>query len=626
MRLTLSGGGFRAALFHLGVIRYLHERNKLREVTHICSVSGGSVLAAHLVLNWHRYVSNKEKDNDKEQDFRAAADEVVRFVQRDVRGRVVRAWICSWLAAVCCVLAPLLFLTPWVQALLVRWLPSSMLPCLTSYVVFVSLGWELLVWWLIIRYKESWSLIRWLQREYETQLYPRKELRHLASDQTAPQLYVLATNFTTGQMCAFHHDGFYVHKKDGTPPTPHPNNNLPVALAVAASSSFPALFSPVRLTQQDFPANDYFSVPCALTDGGVYENLGIRGDQVFCQRTAEVLPPPPKGLGLIISDGQGRFVTSAPRGYGLVNSRAVRATDVLMHRVCGFELEGHKASLFCLQTSVEDQRALTPTARARVADLRTDLDSFSDLEVECLVYAGYSTARYARDEDNRQEGPGKCTCPPPKAYAGGWTPTKAKLADSASAILPKLARGNTGRLGLWRWWDVSSWFTALQLLLLVGPLIALLVAQWISKPPPPPPVVRCAYAGDVSRDGMLALPREDVVQSHPWMMKGVDQQLAMYYKGPRVYIRSEPFVGKVGRCKCELISTGKVKMVAAYLFVTDGHSLRALPGVREPGGFHVELSEAQAGSYIVGFVAVSEVPEQKSEYHDEFEIRLSPDH
>ena len=53
--LALSGGGFRATLFHLGMIRFLREANILPNVTHITSVSGGSILAAHLVLNWQRY-------------------------------------------------------------------------------------------------------------------------------------------------------------------------------------------------------------------------------------------------------------------------------------------------------------------------------------------------------------------------------------------------------------------------------------------------------------------------------------------------------------------------------------------------------------------------------------------
>jgi predicted acylesterase/phospholipase RssA len=50
--LALSGGGFRATLFHLGVVRFLRDARALQDVTEVASVSGGSILAAHLVLNW----------------------------------------------------------------------------------------------------------------------------------------------------------------------------------------------------------------------------------------------------------------------------------------------------------------------------------------------------------------------------------------------------------------------------------------------------------------------------------------------------------------------------------------------------------------------------------------------
>lgn len=46
--LALSGGGSRAALFHLGAVRRLNEVGILSRVDTISSVSGGSILAAHL--------------------------------------------------------------------------------------------------------------------------------------------------------------------------------------------------------------------------------------------------------------------------------------------------------------------------------------------------------------------------------------------------------------------------------------------------------------------------------------------------------------------------------------------------------------------------------------------------
>lgn len=44
--LALSGGGFRAVAFHLGVLRALHDRGVLDRVEVISSVSGGSIIAA----------------------------------------------------------------------------------------------------------------------------------------------------------------------------------------------------------------------------------------------------------------------------------------------------------------------------------------------------------------------------------------------------------------------------------------------------------------------------------------------------------------------------------------------------------------------------------------------------
>src|SRR5438046_6052551 len=46
--LCLSGGGFRAALFHLGALRRLNELGVLPSISTISSVSGGSIISAHL--------------------------------------------------------------------------------------------------------------------------------------------------------------------------------------------------------------------------------------------------------------------------------------------------------------------------------------------------------------------------------------------------------------------------------------------------------------------------------------------------------------------------------------------------------------------------------------------------
>lgn len=49
--LALSGGGFRAALLHLGMIRFMREAGILPAVTHITSASGVSILAGHPIVS-----------------------------------------------------------------------------------------------------------------------------------------------------------------------------------------------------------------------------------------------------------------------------------------------------------------------------------------------------------------------------------------------------------------------------------------------------------------------------------------------------------------------------------------------------------------------------------------------
>src|SRR3954465_13334184 len=84
--LALSGGGFRATLYHLGLVRFLRDAGILPRVTHITSVSGGSIIAAHLALNWGRY-------NGSPSEFDAVAAELLSFISLDVRNRITRRFL-----------------------------------------------------------------------------------------------------------------------------------------------------------------------------------------------------------------------------------------------------------------------------------------------------------------------------------------------------------------------------------------------------------------------------------------------------------------------------------------------------------------------------------------------------
>jgi len=224
--LALSGGGFRATLFHLGMIRFLREANILPNVTHITSVSGGSVLAAHLVLHWDRY-------NGTLKEFDAAAAEVVRFVQLDIRNRVVRRF-------------PLA-------------MPLRALRALTFQ-----------------RPDRQLTRTGLLEYHYEKYLYGDTSLFQLPE---RPRLFMLSTNLSEGCLCAFTKDGLLMQRRQPGQQFRFDRIHTGLAtlpMAVTASSAFPGFFPPLELQGQDVGADPGQFGRLSFTDGGIYDNLGVR--------------------------------------------------------------------------------------------------------------------------------------------------------------------------------------------------------------------------------------------------------------------------------------------------------------------------------------------------------------
>jgi hypothetical protein len=67
--LALSGGGFRAALFHIGVLARLAELDMLRRVEVLSCVSGGSIIGAHYYLLVRELLQRKTDDEVRAQDY-----------------------------------------------------------------------------------------------------------------------------------------------------------------------------------------------------------------------------------------------------------------------------------------------------------------------------------------------------------------------------------------------------------------------------------------------------------------------------------------------------------------------------------------------------------------------------
>ncbi len=214
--LCLSGGGYRAMLFHLGTLWRLNEAGLLGKLDRVSSVSGGSVTAAVLGLGWSQL------------DFDGAG------VARQFGARVV---------------AP-------IRALAGRTIDAAS-------IIGGVLG--------------PGSVGDRVMGAYRKYLFDDRTLQDLPD---RPRFVINATNVQSGALWRFMKP-YMRDYRVGQIKKP----TVELALSVAASSEFTPFLSPVTL---DLDGADYeppeegevlhrepFTTDVVLTDGGVYDNLGL---------------------------------------------------------------------------------------------------------------------------------------------------------------------------------------------------------------------------------------------------------------------------------------------------------------------------------------------------------------
>jgi len=445
MLLALSGGGFRATLFHLGVISYLRKTGRLNHVEKVYSVSGGSIAAAHLILNWHKYTA------DDGRLFNEAAQGLVSLCRSDMRGRIVRRW--------------LMFVLAWAFVLVVA--PSLILFLLgvTIFSGTISLIAAGLVLALAIASHKSWSLTNLLVLEYD-KFFASAKTRDLDNG-SAPELHILSTNLTTGQLASFTQRGLTLYNNSNVADNDTntlEHTALPVSLAVAASSAFPPLFSPVPITDSLLGVNaERMPFTSQLSDGGVYDNLGIRAIRAG---------QPNDFAGIVLSNAGRSFEWDTKGRFGFLPTRAARATDILMERVgtleTDIELHRGQVTAITLGTDLEGSRFLAGHIQRKVRNIRTDLDAFSPVEIQLLVYRGFCAARHAFEKVS--DIPDGITLNahgvPVVTSAASWLPFGSDIADTGHDADAALKTSHQTKLRIFTLYDWASWATVLLVVLM----------------------------------------------------------------------------------------------------------------------------------------------------------------
>jgi hypothetical protein len=155
----------------------------------------------------------------------------------------------------------------------------------------------------------------------------------------------------------------------------------------------------VEITAADLGVRDGQFPSEYFTDGGVYDNLGLRAFLWF--KHNEV-----KFDRILVSDAGKPFQILSDASLGFVG-QSVRATDILWDRVWQLEREnfGNQEGFVFLPITEsvdlsDELEGLHPVIQAEVQSIRTDLDRFSDEEINALAQHGYQVARKVCRQSN----------------------------------------------------------------------------------------------------------------------------------------------------------------------------------------------------------------------------------
>lgn len=419
--LALSGGGFRAAFFHIGVLARLAEIGVLPKVEVISTVSGGSIVGALYYVCLKRRLEEMSANGIGREGYLELVAEVETLLRRGAQKNIRTRAFANPLKNAEMVVSP-------------RYSRSDRIGDLYDRYI----------------YKDAWGEKRtrkWgsqgPQRQIalrELKISPRGEEvddpdaynRDRDHSEKLPVLLLNATSLNSGHNWRFEairmgeslpedqrretiantvdknmrlEPGYFEHR-EGKSRVPEGKRDFPLALAVAASAAVPGVFQPLAISGM------YKGVRVQLVDGGVQDNQGLQGLlDSSCER-------------LIVSDASGQMVDQEHPSARLLGVLG-RSASIEGDRIRDEQLlemldrEPGRGALMHLRMGLDGKtifpRGARPKTETKVdcatsdfhvhADIqealsriRTDLDFFGDteassLELDAYLMSGFELSR-----------------------------------------------------------------------------------------------------------------------------------------------------------------------------------------------------------------------------------------
>jgi predicted acylesterase/phospholipase RssA len=416
--LALSGGGFRASLFHIGVLAKLAELDLLRHVEVLSCVSGGSIIGAHYYLKVRELFKRKGDGEIGREDYVRMVQEICREflsgVQTNIRTRVAADLLTN---------IKMIFKSNFSRTMRAGDLYEE------NIYARIHDGEETQPRWLNDLYIQP--------KDEDEQFAPKHD--NWRRSAKVPILILNATSLNTG------HNWQFTASWMGEPPSsidtaidanyrlrrmyyddaPPPHKKVRLGHAVAASACVPGLFEPIVLpnlyerktdaegVENVGPESENQPITVRLVDGGVHDNQGIMG---LLEEDCNAV---------IVSDASGQMGSDDNPSKGVLGV-PLRSNSILMARVREAEyreLKARKQSgvlrnltfihlkkdlevhpidwIGCDEPSQfgkkqrtiglkdETDYGVLKEVQERLAAIRTDLDSFCDAEAYALMTSGY---------------------------------------------------------------------------------------------------------------------------------------------------------------------------------------------------------------------------------------------